>query len=94
MLRPLEQAFEAAQAGLPGLLAALREAAQRLAGDEAWAGPAGRAAAELLAAAEPASAHGPEKLVSASLPPLLERLMSAVAVRPLMASTRESSSGG
>ncbi len=82
LLRPLEQAFEADQASLPDLLAALREAAQSLAGDEAWAGPAGREAAELLTQAEPASAHGPQKLVAASLPPLLERLMGAVAVRP------------
>lgn len=82
LLRPLEQAFAVPNVGVPGLLAALREAAQRLAGDESWAGPAGREAAELLAAAEPASAHGPEKLTAASLPSLLERLMEKVAVRP------------
>src|SRR5205085_4623733 len=64
------------------LLAALREGASLLAGDEAWAGPAGRAAAELLAEAEPAAGQGPASVAPASLPALFERLLAAVAVRP------------
>ncbi|HYD36770.1 MAG TPA: double-strand break repair protein AddB, partial [Allosphingosinicella sp.] len=81
-LRPLERGFRADRAELTGLIALLREAASDLAGDSAWAGPAGRAAAELLAAAEPASAHGPERIEPSSLPVLLEQLLGGVAVRP------------
>jgi ATP-dependent helicase/nuclease subunit B len=81
-LRPLERAFAGGRATLPSLLAALREVGSALTGEQVWAGPAGRAAAELFAAAEPASASGPGRVAPASLPPLLERLMAAVAVRP------------
>ncbi|TMJ15776.1 MAG: double-strand break repair protein AddB, partial [Alphaproteobacteria bacterium] len=82
LLRPLESAFGRRGASLPDLLAALREGASLLAGDEAWAGPAGRAAAELLAEAEPAAGQGPASVAPASLPALFERLLAAVAVRP------------
>jgi ATP-dependent helicase/nuclease subunit B len=81
-LRPLERGFGAERAALPALLGLLRESASELSGDEAWAGPAGRAAAELLEAAEPASADGPSRLSPASLPALLEQLLAGVAVRP------------
>jgi len=80
-LEPLERAFGAA-ASLPALLAALREAATRLAGDAAWSGPAGRAAAGLLAELEEAAGEGPERVDAAHLPALIERLMADVAVRP------------
>jgi ATP-dependent helicase/nuclease subunit B len=82
LLRPLEKAFAATRPSLADLLAALRETASTLSGNEVWAGPAGRAAAELFTAAEPASTHGPGRLQVASLPPLLEQLMSTVAIRP------------
>jgi ATP-dependent helicase/nuclease subunit B len=81
-LRSLERGFAAERVRLPALLGLLREAASELSGDEIWAGPAGRAAAELLAAAEPASDHGPARLAPASLPALLEQLLERVAVRP------------
>jgi len=81
-LRALELGFSGERAALPPLLGLLRESASELSGDEAWAGPAGRAAAELLEAAEPASAHGPSRLSPASLPALLEQLLASVAVRP------------
>jgi ATP-dependent helicase/nuclease subunit B len=81
LLRPLEQAAQE-EAGLAALLAALRETATRLAGDSAWAGPAGRTAAELLADLEGAAGEGPERLKAAHLPELVERLMAAAAVRP------------
>jgi ATP-dependent helicase/nuclease subunit B len=64
------------------LLAALREAASALSGDHVWAGPAGRAAAELFAGAEEAAPGGPPVMAPGALPPLLEQLMDAVAVRP------------
>ncbi len=81
LIAPLERAFEEGSS-LPALLAALRETVSRLAGDPAWSGPAGRAAAELLAELEAAAGEGPERVEAAHLPDLLERLMAAVAVRP------------
>ena len=82
LLRPLERAFAAERHSIASLTAALREVGSELSGNEVWAGPAGRAAAELFASAEPASVHGPGRLKAANLPQLLEQLMSAVAVRP------------
>jgi len=81
LLEPLEAAFEGGK-DLPALLAALREAAARLAGDAAWSGPAGRAAADLLAALEDAAGQGPERAAARQLPAMLERLMAPAAVRP------------
>ena len=82
LLRPLERAFRTERASLPRLLAVLRESASRLTGEEVWAGPAGRAAAELFSAAEPAAEHGPGRIAPLSLPALLERLLDREAVRP------------
>jgi ATP-dependent helicase/nuclease subunit B len=82
LLRPIERAFHVERAPVASLLAVLRETASALTGEEAWAGPAGRAAAELFTAAEPAAAHGPGRISPASLAPLLEQLMATVAVRP------------
>ena len=81
LLGPLEQAFER-DGTLPGLLGAVREAADRLGGDAIWTGIAGRAAAELFAELEAAAGEGPYLTAPAELPVLLERLMSGVAVRP------------
>ena len=81
LLRPLEQAFET-EAGMAERLAAVRAAAGLLAGEASWVGPAGRAAAELLAGLEAAAAEGPESVRPTELPLILERLMAAVAVRP------------
>ena len=80
-LQPLEQAFESGRS-LADLLAALREAASALASDSTWAGPAGRAAAELFASLEAAAPEGPQHLRAAELPAVLERLLAGVAVRP------------
>ena len=81
LLEPLEAAFEGDK-DLPELLAALREAASRLAGDAAWSGPAGRTAADLLAALEAAAGQGPERAAGRQLPAMLERLMAPASVRP------------
>jgi ATP-dependent helicase/nuclease subunit B len=81
LLAPLERAFARDSAPLPDFLAVLRETAFSLCGDEVWSGPAGRAGADLFAAAEPA-AGGSGRLAPQSLPALLEQLMSSVAVRP------------
>lgn len=80
-LRPLERAFRGARVPLEALLAALREAASDLAGDEGWAGPAGRAAAELLTEAEAACAGG-GPIEPATLLPILEQLLRGTDVRP------------
>jgi ATP-dependent helicase/nuclease subunit B len=81
LLAPLERTFEG-EPSFSALLAALREAVGRLAGDGAWAGPAGRAAAALFADVEAVAEQGPERTEPRDLPAMIERLMSAVAVRP------------
>lgn len=78
-LEPLERAFREPDPPFALLLAALRETASALSGEEAWAGPAGRAAAELLASVEAAAAG---RIAPASAAPMLEQLMRGVAVRP------------
>jgi ATP-dependent helicase/nuclease subunit B len=80
LLAPLETGFE--ESSLPSLLAALREAASRLAGDAAWSGQAGHAAADRLSELEEAAEEGPERVRPAHLPDLLERLLAEGAVRP------------
>ena len=81
LLRPLERAFAAARVAPVALLATVREAASQLTGEEAWSGLAGRAAAELFAAVEPA-AEASGRIAPATLVPMLEQLLSGVAVRP------------
>jgi ATP-dependent helicase/nuclease subunit B len=80
-LRPLESAFATGD-DLAGLLGALRDAARALGGDGIWAGPAGRAASELIAELEAAAREGPEQVRPAELPAMLERMMASAAVRP------------
>lgn len=53
-----------------------------LAGDAVWSGPAGRAAADLLADFEAHAADGPGDARPDGLAPMLRRLMDEVAVRP------------
>jgi ATP-dependent helicase/nuclease subunit B len=80
-LEPLEQAF-ARETTLAGLLAAVRDTAERLAGDEVWARPAGRAAADLFERLEAHGAEGPRTIDPGALEPILTELMNGVAVRP------------
>lgn len=85
VLEGWEAAFRSSPQGgedLVVLLAALREAAQRIAGDAVWAGPAGRAASALLAELEAEATGGPARFDPAGLPALLRQLMDEVAVRP------------
>lgn len=90
LLAPLEAAFDPGDGlwgargggGIGRLLAIVRETAGALCGDDLWRGPAGRAAAELIAALEEAAEHGPEQVRAEALPALLEEAMAAVAVRP------------
>ncbi|MEH3107229.1 MAG: double-strand break repair protein AddB [Sphingomonas fennica] len=82
LLLPLETAFAGPEAPLPALLAAIREGAEALAGDAAWAAPAGRAAADLLAALEAAAPLGPGTIRIAAFPAILRQWLDEVAVRP------------
>ncbi|WCM29073.1 double-strand break repair protein AddB [Sphingomonas sp. QA11] len=82
LLAPIETVFEDDAQPLAALVAALRETAQALCGDALWSGPAGRAAAELLADLEAEASAGPASVEPASLAPLLKTLMDEVAVRP------------
>jgi len=61
---------------------ALREAINALAGDAAWAGPAGRAAADLFDALTEHAGEGPRDFTVNALAPLLRQLMGEIAVRP------------
>jgi ATP-dependent helicase/nuclease subunit B len=81
LLAPIEVAFAQATA-LADILPLLREAASALTGEAAWAGPAGRASAELFAEVEAAAPLGPRALNPSAVAPLLTRLMDEVAVRP------------
>ncbi|WP_082545341.1 MULTISPECIES: double-strand break repair protein AddB [unclassified Sphingomonas] len=67
---------------LQALLAAVREGIATLAGDPAWGGPDGRAAADLIAELEAWAPIGPAAFEPAGLAPTLRLLMDAVAVRP------------
>jgi ATP-dependent helicase/nuclease subunit B len=82
LLEPIATCFGDGEQPLAAMIAALRETAQALCGDALWAGPAGRAAAELLADLEIQAENGPPRTDRASVAPLLRTLMEEVAVRP------------
>lgn len=82
LLQPLEAAFASPAVPLPTLLASLRDAATRLAGDAVWSGPDGRAAAELIASLEASASDGPAHFTADDLVHVLRRTMDAVAIRP------------
>lgn len=82
LLDPLATVFASDAHSLRDLIAAVRDAATASAGDEAWRGPAGRAAADLLADLESEADRGPRDVSAAGLAPLLRLLMDQVAVRP------------
>lgn len=81
-LTAMERAFGDGPQPLAILLACLRDTAQALCGDELWAGPAGRAAADFLADLEVQAPHGPATIDPDELPTLLRTLLDEVAVRP------------
>jgi ATP-dependent helicase/nuclease subunit B len=62
--------------------AKLSEAAQRLAGDAAWRGPAGRMAAEILSELEASEAAQQLTVAAHEAVPMLRQLLDAHAVRP------------
>lgn len=82
LLAPIAAELGARDRPLAARIAALREAAGALAGDEAWRGPAGRAAADLLAELEIEAGAGPRVVSLDDLPPMLRLLMDETAVPP------------
>ena len=82
LLEPLEAAFSAKMPGLADLLSAISDTATRLAGDEAWSRPAGRAAAELIAGLQASVEEGPPAIQARAFPAFLQAMADAVAVRP------------
>jgi ATP-dependent helicase/nuclease subunit B len=82
LLEPLARCFGNGEQPLAPMIATLRETAEALCGFAVWAGPAGRAAAELLADLELRAADGPALVDPASVAPLLRTLMEEVAIRP------------
>lgn len=81
-VRPLLVPLETAPATLGGQIAAIREAVTALAGDEGWARPSGRAAADLLAAVEANAGEGPGNSDLEGLPTLVASLAREIPVRP------------
>nr|WP_314444714.1 double-strand break repair protein AddB [uncultured Sphingomonas sp.] len=81
VVAPLD-ALLAPGTSLAAFAAALREGAEKLAGDAVWSGPAGRAAADLLAAIEASSATAALAVTADDAVPLLRALLDQVAIRP------------
>ncbi len=79
---PLATLFTGAPT-LATLAATLREAATSLAGDNAWRGPAGRLAAELLTELEASHAAATTPIAPSDAVPLLRQLLDQRPVRPL-----------
>jgi len=80
-LEPIDKML-AQPIGLDAFAAALSGAAQALAGDRAWQGPAGRAAAELLAELQVSPAAQTLTLAAPDVIPVLRQLLDTRAVRP------------
>jgi len=78
---PLDQLFDGAWT-LATLAAAVRECATALAGDNAWRGPAGLLAGELLAELEASPAAATTPIAPADAVPLLRQLLDERPVRP------------
>jgi ATP-dependent helicase/nuclease subunit B len=78
----LETAFAVDNPALPDLLEAVRATVEDLAGENAWSGPAGRAAGALFADLAKAVPEGPLDTDAQSLGPIMAQLMSDIAVRP------------
>ncbi|MEJ7926614.1 double-strand break repair protein AddB [Sphingobium sp. AN641] len=81
LFEPMEQAFDLAT-DLSSQLAAVRDHASALSGDQVWAGHQGHAAAALFAEMEAAAGDGPADADVRALPALLEHMLGGVAVHP------------
>jgi ATP-dependent helicase/nuclease subunit B len=77
-----EAAFGTPRASFGDLLAAIRTLLETLGGESVWAGPAGRAAADLFAELEARHDLGPADFTPDDLLPLLRQLLGEQAIRP------------
>lgn len=77
-----EAAFAMPRATFGDLLATIRALLETLGGIDVWAGPAGRAAADLFADLESRHALGPADFRQDDLVPLLRQLLGNIAIRP------------
>ena len=82
MFAPLETALAVERPTLPGLLTALRQTLETLAGDAIWSGADGRAAADLFADLDARALFGPADFTLDDLVPLLRQLLGDIAIRP------------
>lgn len=82
LLAPLEAGFAVPALDFGAALACLREVLAGLAGDAAWQGVEGRAAADLFAQLERDAGLGPQDVSVDALPAVLRMLMDDIAVRP------------
>ena len=82
LFETLAGAFAEPHATLADVLEAVRETIGALAGDAAWAGPAGRAAAQMFEDLRVSAIAGPLDFDAMSLAPLLDQLLGEIAVRP------------
>lgn len=80
-LEPLERLFSRPRVSLPDLIDCLRAAGQRLAGDELWRGPAGRALGEIVGKLEEFG-HHLDPFDPPDAPGLLGAFLDETAVRP------------
>jgi ATP-dependent helicase/nuclease subunit B len=79
---PLLQSLDANADTLAAQIAQMREAAGAIATDRAWAGEAGRAAADLIAALETLAEQHPVKVSAVAFPILLRTMMDDIPIRP------------
>ncbi len=82
VFEPLDAAFNAPSPTLAQLIDVVSETIQTLAGDTAWSGAAGRAAAQLFEGLTAAAGEGPQDFDSSALQPMLRQLLGEIAVRP------------
>jgi ATP-dependent helicase/nuclease subunit B len=82
ILSPLEAMFAEKNPDPAILIDALRVAAEALAGDAIWTGPAGRAAGALFAELSQSLPLGPRDVRAEAIEPMLRQLMDDVVVRP------------
>ena len=81
-LEPIAVIFAQGTQPLGALVAAIRDAAQAMCGDAVWAGPPGRAAAELIADLEAGADLGPPLIAPDAMGAVLRILLDDIAVRP------------
>ena len=82
LLEPLASAVAQERLAFPALIAALRDSAATLCGEEAWRGPDGRAVSNLIDQVEDYARGGPEWLTLDNATDMIRDLLDTVAIRP------------